>query len=204
MNLPTFEELLDYLQSDDQQTREAVMNRLLEMGPGIVGALITTLQSHEHPRVRQGIAQTLGTIGTPQAIPALLLALSDSDPGVWSQSVGALAKMGKSAEKNLRPAISSQNQRVKLGSGLALWRISREEKAFPLLLQALQDEEVLVRGSAINSLWIQPDERAVATLQIQLQQEEGTMAHYILQALQIIGTPMAQATIQHWMAEHNP
>jgi HEAT repeat protein len=71
-----------------------------------------------------------------------------------------------------------------------------------VLLQALQDEELVVRGSAITSLWMQPDERAIATLQIRLQVEEGMMAKYILQALQTIGTPAAQATIAHWLAEN--
>jgi HEAT repeat protein len=176
------------------------MQQLVELGAVAVDTLVQALQSAEDARIRQGIAQTLGLLDDKRAVQPLTLALADPDVGVWSQAVAALAKLGKMAEKPLRPLLGSNKTRVKQGAAIALWRIARENKAFPILLQALQDAELVVRGSAITSLWMQPDERAVATLQIQLQHEEGMMAKYILQALQTIGTPAAQATIAHWLS----
>jgi HEAT repeat protein len=133
-----------------------------------------------------------------------VMALADPDSGVWSQATASLAKLGKAAEKALRPALGSKKEAVSRGAAIALWRISKEEKAFKTLLNCIQDEDVVIRGSAITSLWMQPDERAVATLQIQLMKEEagGIMAKYILQALDTIGGGMAVATIANYLAEH--
>lgn len=194
-------DLLRALRHKDPQTREETLRQLVEIGSPAVDMLVNALHHHEQVRVRQGAAQALGMIGDGRAAHALVIALADADPGVWSQATAALANLGKAAEKALRPAISSKTVRVQQGAAIALWRSQREEKAFTILLQALQDDELLVRTSAISSLWTQPDARAVATLQIRLQQESGLLAQYILQALQIIDTPAAQATIAHWMSK---
>ena len=132
------------------------------------------------------------------------MALNDPDIGVWSQATASLGKMGKKSEKSLRKFLYDKQERLKLGSAIALWRIKGEEKAFKLLLQAIQHRDLMIRASAITSLWMQPDERAVATLQIQLMKEEagGMMAKYILQALDTIGGGMAVATIANYLAEH--
>ncbi|MDQ7027110.1 MAG: HEAT repeat domain-containing protein [Anaerolineae bacterium] len=194
------QDLIRAFRHKDLETRQSAISQLVEIGAAALDALVEALQSSDDARIRQGSAQTLGLLEDKGAVRPLIMALADPDIGVWSQAVAALAKLGKMAEKPLRPLLTSKETRVKQGVAIALWRIKREKKAFPVLLQALQDEELVVRGSAISSLWMQPDERAVATLQIRLQQEEGMMAKYILQALQTIGTPTAQATIAHWLA----
>ncbi|MGJ3238713.1 MAG: HEAT repeat domain-containing protein [Anaerolineae bacterium] len=195
-------DLIRAFQHKDPATRDTILQELQSIGQASVPALIEALQQHDHVRVRQGVAQALGMLEAREALHALIMAMADPDRGVWSQAVASLAKIG--ADKALRPALNSAREGVRLGAGLALWRIQREEKAFRILLTALQHEDVVIRGSAITSLWVQPDERAVATLQIQLQQEEvgGMMAKYILQALDTIGGGMAQATITNYLAQH--
>jgi len=189
------------LQHPDIETRQRVFSNLREIGDPAVQPLIDALQ-HDHIRIRQGAAQALGELEARSAATALSLALADPDVGVWSQAVAALAKIG--ADKPLRPALSSKKERVRQGVSIALWRIKREEKAFKTLLAAIQSDDVVIRGSAITSLWTQPDERAVATLQIQLQKEAvgSMMAKYILQALDTIGGAMATATIANYLADH--
>jgi len=191
------------LRHRDLQTREQAIQYLKELGSAAVPALIEALKE-VNTRLRQGAAQTLGILGDERAVHPLLMALADPDVGVWSQATAALAKLATSdaAIEALQISLRSEKRRVQQGAAIALWRSQRLEDAFPILLQSIQDEELVVRGSAITSLWHQPDERAVATLQIQLGEEEGMMARYVLQALQNIGTPAAQATIQHWLA-HN-
>lgn len=196
------DELIDALRSSYLVPRRQAMEQLVELGDVVVQPLITALK-HDSAHVRQNAAQTLGMLEAGDATQALVTALADDDIGVWSQATAALAKIGTPAEKNLRKALKSKKKRVKQGAALALWRIGREEKAFQMVLQALQDDDLVVRGSAITSLWQQPDERTLATLQIRLQQEEGMMARYVLQALNALGTPAAMTTIQHWLAEHN-
>jgi HEAT repeat protein len=196
------EDLIRALQHPDTETRQRVIKQFEEIGAAAVQPLIDALRQHPDVRVRQGAAQTLGELSNPQAVYALVMALADSDSGVWSQATAALARLGTDAVSALKPALKSEKTRVKQGAAIALWRIQREEAAFRVLLQALQDEDVVVRGSAITSLWMQPDERAVATLQIQLQKEEGMMARYILQALQTIGGAAATKTVANWLADN--
>jgi HEAT repeat protein len=198
------EDLIRALQHPEPDTRQRAIEQFNQIGAPAVQPLIDALQHHVHVRVRQGAAQTLGELGHPEAVYALVMALADADSGVWSQATAALAKLGNDAVSALHPALKSEKQRVKQGAAIALWRIQREEKVFRVLLQALQDDDVVVRGSAITSLWMQPDERAVATLQIQLQNEDGMMARYILQALQTIGGAAATTTVANWLADHRP
>ena len=197
------EDLIRALRHPEPDTRQRAIVQFNEIGTPAVQPLINALQHHEHVRVRQGAAQTLGELGSSEAVYALITALADPDSGVWSQATAALAKLGANTVAALRPALNSKKQRVKRGAAIALWRSQREEKAFRVVLQALQDEDVVIRGSAITSFWLQPDERAVATLQIQLQNEDGMMARYILQALQTIGGSAATKTVANWLAEHH-
>lgn len=197
-------DLIRALQHKDLETRERVMQQLAELGTAALEPLIEAVTKAEQIRIRQGAAQALGLIKDSRVAHALVMALADPDSGVWSQATASLAKLGKSAEKALRPALGSSKESVSRGAAIALWRISKEEKAFKTLLNSIQDKDVVIRGSAITSLWMQPDERAVATLQIQLMKEEagGMMAKYILQALETIGGSMAVATIANYLAEH--
>ncbi|MEO1291095.1 MAG: HEAT repeat domain-containing protein [Chloroflexota bacterium] len=195
-------DMIRALQHKDLDTRERVMAELQSIGEPAIQPLIDALTKNEHIRIRQGAAQALGLLNASQAVTALSMALADPDIGVWSQAVASLAKIGN--DKPLRPALSSKKEQVRYGVAIALWRINREEKAFHTLLNAVQHEDVVIRGSAITSLWMQPDERAVATLQIQLQKEDtgSMMAKYILQALDTIGGAMATATIANYLADN--
>ncbi|GAB5492908.1 MAG: hypothetical protein Phog2KO_31230 [Phototrophicaceae bacterium] len=195
-------DLIRALQHKDLETRERALQQLKEIGEASIQPLIEALQQSDNLRIRQGAAQALGELGASHAVTALSLALADPDVGVWSQAVASLAKIG--VDKPLRPALRSKKERVKQGVAIALWRMKREEKAFRTVLSAIQNEDVVIRGSAITSIWLQPDERAVATLQIQLSKEDvgSMMAKYILQALDTIGGSMATATVANYLAEN--
>lgn len=197
-------DLLRALQHRDLETRERIFQELQTIGSSAIDPLIEALGTHENIRIRQGAAQALALLDDKRAIKPLIMALNDPDSGVWSQSTAALAKLGEKAVKPLRKNLYHKKEKVKLGTAIALWRIKGEEKSFTTLLQALQHEDVVIRGSAITSLWMQPDERAVATLQIQLQKEEisSMMAKYILQALETIGGGMATTTVANYLAEN--
>lgn len=194
-------ELIRRLAHPEAPVRQEAINALTEFDARAVPYLIETLK-HRAPRARQSAAQTLGSIAAPDATPALITALTDSDDGVWSQAVAALAKIGKPAVELLEPALKSSKQRVNTGAALALWRINGYEPAFKRVLQALQSDNLLIQSSAINAIVARPDDRAVATLQIALGDAEPAAARYLLHALNAINSPAAQATIQHWLAHH--
>jgi HEAT repeat protein len=193
--------LIRRFQHPDKTIRREAVALLASVGAPAVPYLIDALRADSIP-TRQHAAQALGQIADPLAVPPLLMALADDDGGVWSQAVAALAQIG--VRDALRAALSSTRESVCWGAALALWRICREEAAFPYLLLALQSDDLLVRNSAVLSLWQQPDERALATLQIILTPEDTMMNRYILQALQHIGTRGAQVTIAHWLSQQPP
>ena len=98
----------------------------------------------------------------------------------------------------------ARSRQVRVGLALALWRRNREELVWRDVLQALTHPEPIVRTSAMTALMHQPDERALATLQIALERESGVLVQYVLQALHALDTAGAQATIQRYMAAHPP
>jgi HEAT repeat protein len=206
-NLVPFQvrEMFQHLISDEREQRQAAMEYIAGLDMPAVPHIVKGLK-HRHARVRQGCAQALGMLAEgvaqdEEAVNALIHALQDQDSGVWSQSTAALSKMGQHIEATLRAQQKHPNRRVQLGVNLALWRSIRADDALPVVLQAVQDEDELVRSSAVTSLWLQSDVRALATLQIQLSKEDGVLAQYIVQALHAIGTEGAHATIRHWTAQ---
>jgi HEAT repeat protein len=188
-------EMIRALAHADVTVRDDAVKALVALGEDAVPALLDALK-HRSARVRQGAARALGEMRASQAADALLLALADEDVGVWSQATAALARLAPAPL--LKLALGSPNPRVKLGSAVALWRVQRDEAAFPYLLIALHDSDFVVQGSAITSLWLQPDERALAALQTLLTPQDTMMNRYVVQALQAIGTPHALGTIQRW------
>jgi HEAT repeat protein len=191
-------EMLKAFASQDNTTRDEALNAIVQMGDEATATLLQAF-NHKNPRVRQYVVRALGDIQAQIALPKLVTALADDDIGVWSQAVAALVKF-PNAPALLQPALkNSPNERVKWGCALALWRLNRTEEAFPYLLMALQNEDIVIQGSAITSLWLQPDERALATLQIILTMEDTMMNRYIAQALSMMGTATANSTLQHWL-----
>jgi HEAT repeat protein len=190
-------EMIRSLAHQDANTREAAAQALIQEGNSVVPQVLEALQ-HKNARVRQGAARILGELQAANAIPSLLVGLADDDVGVWSQCVAALAKLPTSVLTLQTTLANTPKQRVKLGCAIALWRIQRDEMAFPYLLIAMNDAELVVQSSAITSLWKQPDERALATLQTLLTPDDTMLNRYILQALQAIGTPRALHTIRQW------
>ncbi len=187
----------------DAPMRDAAVRALVDEGPAVIPQMIAALD-HKQARVRQGAARVLGELKAAEAVHKLLMALADEDVGVWSQATAALAKLPAAADALKLALANTQHGRVKLGAAVALWRQERYEPAFHWLLIALRDEDVVVQGSAITSLWSQPDERALATLQTLLTPADTMMNRYVIQALQSIGSPRALGTVQHWLNEVFP
>ncbi|MCA9886105.1 MAG: HEAT repeat domain-containing protein [Anaerolineae bacterium] len=194
--------LINLLGLPNKETVDGAIGQLVRIGPQAVHQLTIALQQGPPP-IRQGAARALGQIGHPDAGPKLMMALADPDAGVWSQAVAALTTIGKPVVPLLQQVLNSKNKRVRYGAAMALWRIQREDEAFQIVLMALQDDELLVRSGALIALIQQPDERALATLQIRLNEEDEVMARYVLQALNALGSHGAMATIAHWMSHHN-
>ena len=71
-----------------------------------VAPLIARLSSDPEPEVRQMSAFALGLIGDADATDALLLALDDSSPIVQARAAEALGRIGATAKRSSRSALS--------------------------------------------------------------------------------------------------
>lgn len=195
-------QLIKQLNTRDPDTQNETLMALHAYGAEAVPPLLEALQNAQLPIQRQA-ARALGDIRAASAIQPLIAALAAEDIGLWSQATAALAKIGAATVADLRQAMQAEDEQVKIGAALALWRVRRDEAAFKWVLIAMQHDELVIRGSAISSMWLQPDGRAVATLSMALNNEaDAMMQKYILQALQFIGTSQAQAVMANWLRDN--
>lgn len=196
-------EMVRALAHPDPQTRQEAAAALKALAEEAVPHLRDGLRA-KPARVRQQCARLLGELGAADATDDLIAALADEDSGVWSQAVGALAKLPAAASRALYAALAHDHQRVKLGAGIALWRRERSEAGFKWLLIGINHADLLVQSSAITSLWSQPDGRALLELQRALTFEDSMLNRYIVQALQALATDEAHALMQAWLARVHP
>ena len=69
---------------------------LVELGPSLTNTLLPRLQEPD-ANVREAVADVLGAIGDPSAIPALEAAAKDRDASVASAAKRALARLQPAA-----------------------------------------------------------------------------------------------------------
>ena len=113
---------------------------------------------HKNSDVRMTAAGALGSIGTKDAVPALIQALQDQDKWVRVSVSGALGKIG--TPEAIKTAVSVlvqllQNQDVSVRANAVYTLGSIEEGAIdavPDLIQALQDPHEEVRGNVVQAL----------------------------------------------------
>ena len=90
--------------------------------------------------VRAAAAEALGAIGDPQAVPALIQALGDSDSAVRRAAAEALGKLGDpQAIPALIQALGDSDRDVRRAAAEALGAIG-DPQAVPALIQALGDD----------------------------------------------------------------
>ncbi|UCG67572.1 MAG: HEAT repeat domain-containing protein, partial [Deltaproteobacteria bacterium] len=108
--------------------------------------------------VRISAAVALGKIGSEakEAVPSLIKALGDSDPGMRYRAAEALGKIGSEAKEAvpaLLKALGDNEPEVYMVADSAIAEIVPEAReAIPSLIKALGDSDVRVRHGAINAL----------------------------------------------------
>jgi hypothetical protein len=107
--------------------------------------------------IRQKAAALLGVVPydiTP-AIPALLRAINDEDPGVRMNAANPLGKIGETHREVLPVLLRAMRNKDRMVRGnivVSLGRFQRPSDAIPPLLKALEDPDASVRVRAVNSL----------------------------------------------------
>ena len=97
LNHPTFEKLLTTLENPDGLVRLEARKELVSLGPPVVPALGQVLKNSPSVHARWEAAKTLGEIGDPASIPALVDALEEEDADVAWLITEALRHFHKAA-----------------------------------------------------------------------------------------------------------
>lgn len=129
--------------------------------PDVEGA-IRLLRSPD-VQIRQFVAYLLGQSGDERAVEPLIDALQDENNGVRGAAANALGTLGDvSAAPYLFPLLRHSDPQLVVWAAFALTRLGQDQ--FPVLAQALGDERVAVRRSAILALQQLGDQRAIPLL----------------------------------------
>jgi HEAT repeat protein len=158
---------------------ESPENRVLQAMPeGPVKDLATDLLTGRHSSVKQNAAARLFKLGprAEPAIPALVLALGDSDDGVRSDAASALAAIGKPSEPAVIRLLASPAKDDRIWGAITLGRLGLElggrTPAPPALIDLLKDKSPEVRKATTAALGDIRDPRAVRGLLALIAREE--------------------------------
>ncbi|MDD5436422.1 MAG: HEAT repeat domain-containing protein, partial [Candidatus Omnitrophica bacterium] len=156
--------LVRNLRTADRDDRDYVKASLIKAGAPIVPDLIAALED-SYTYVRTAIADILGEIKDPRAIPCLVRLLEDSQDEVRLRAAKALQGMA------WKPAAGSEN--IVYLSALKSWDnlVEIGKPAIPRLIDLLRDENPYIRESAVIALGKIGDPVALPPLLKVLEQE---------------------------------
>jgi len=124
--------------------------------PETVTERLIPLLTDVQPDTRRTAALSLGKIGDPQSIPALVLALSDQDDQVRQSSAWALGTMGDSLSDQSLVALvqhlTDPSDSVKQAVVLALGRTAAQEALLQVLTEAYPISTIDTQRTIIQSL----------------------------------------------------
>jgi HEAT repeat protein len=169
----------------------AAEEALLKIGPMATGRLTASLDPRQ-PASSARVAEVLGRLGDPDAVPALITAISPPFPeGVNIAAVAALGQLGDArAAAPLVAALADRRSIVPYTATAALLGIG--QAAVPPLIERLDDTDPDVAGMAAETLGRLGDARAVAPLVARLgDRENDAVRMTAATALGRIGDPRA-------------
>lgn len=129
---------------------------LANLGDTVVPTLAKAL-AHKTADRRRVAAYALGTIGPGalSAAPALAKTLDDKEPAIRKLAARALGNIGAKAKEalpQLETAAGDKDVMVRIEAALACWRVSGDAKHASVLVKALDDDLLDVRGTACQAL----------------------------------------------------
>jgi HEAT repeat protein len=158
--------------------------------PGIddaVGPLLEVLREAPDPAVRAFAALTLAQCDRPVAVPALIVALADSNKVVRTAAARALSGLGAEAVPALIAALEDPSWVVRYRAAEALGGI-RDPRVAPALVALLEDEKDHVRYMAAKGFGVNPAPLAIDALVRRLDDENPFVRRMAAQALKNAAT----------------
>jgi HEAT repeat protein len=178
--------------------RNAALSALIELGSRAPDVLTAAL-NHPTLEVRLHIAEILGELRDPQAIPPLLERLSDAHefPNVRHAAAQALGKIGdRTAIPALIQAAEQGDFWVRYAAVEALGRIGDEQAIGPLL--ELMKQDMWTRPAIVQALGNIGHLEAVEALMVSLEDSNDAVRAASMEALiKIIVEPHTTNRLQH-------
>lgn len=150
-----------------------------------IGPVLDSLDSSPDPAVRAFSALTLGQMGRPDVVPALIAALADGEKVVRAAAARALSSLGAPAVPALTEALEDPSWVIRYRAAEALGGI-RDPRVTPTLVALLGDERDHVRYMAAKGLAADPSASAVDPLLPRLEDENPFVRRMAAQALRSI------------------
>ncbi len=152
--------LIGTVRNDEEaKVRTAAVRALRFIGPAADGSVDTIITALKDPdaKVREEAVQAVEAFGpwALDAFPDILIAINDEDPKVAKAAMWALKEMGpRSAEAVplVLSRLTDENSSIRITAVATLGEIASAEVAIEPLIEALGDEDELVRGLAAGSL----------------------------------------------------
>lgn len=144
--------LTDALASRDASMQTLAAQILVKMGTTAVPRLSQNLGT-AHPATRQWVADILGEIRHPSALPALTEAARGEYFTVRARAASALARIGDaSAVPTLNALLGDPEPTVRIAAALAVGTFRDPSSIIPLSDLLLEDREIEVRQAAAQGL----------------------------------------------------
>jgi HEAT repeat protein len=180
--------LLSQLSCGDDEQAEQALSRMIDWGSEAVTALGQRL-SHPEAEVRWWAVRALAEV-QDERVPGLLVgALSDSDHGVrWCAGLALRTHPSIHSSPALIGMLGDQDALSRRLAGDALVAIGNP--AVPGLLEAMQQNDPLVRLEAVRILAKIGDERAIPALFAALDDSSALIEYWASEGLEKMGVGM--------------
>jgi hypothetical protein len=178
---------------------------VVDDSPSPVDAQIQKLQSSDGA-TREEAAKALGELGAPEAVPALIQALTeDENWRVAWRAAEALGQIGdpEAVDTLIQAARRDNNDSVCLASIWALGEIG-DPKAVDIAALGLKEDHPSFRAASANALGKIADERAVVPLALAAWDEDGLVRGYAMNALENIGGERAMPVLLRALTDNDP
>ncbi|MGE3808223.1 MAG: HEAT repeat domain-containing protein [Gemmataceae bacterium] len=110
----------------------------------------------EDAEIRKSGCQVLASLREASSTPRIVALLADADAGVADSAARALGQFGMNALPALQESLKHENAEVRKRAVMVVGTIGGAE-ATPMLLAALGDDDLLVRGEAETALGLNTD-----------------------------------------------
>ena len=162
--------LIEQLDAEDNETRQAAISALGRIGDKRAVPILTSILTEDDDKLLISVAQALTLIGDPSAYEELLNLLGHPNPAVRQAVIAALNAINSlDMAQQAVILLSDANPLVRESAAKIVGYVGYPD-GFDALLKCCNDSQEAVQQAAIESLPYFEDERVIPTLTVALQQ----------------------------------